>query len=220
MVGQSFWLWIGMNTIKGKTEYVMGENAGDLYYAMCAQGLFGERDPYLQMQLKNEEITLEDTGVPINKQAALEEFERGCVMTPNSNEILRIISLETEPQYRQIKLLEIAPDLDKVFDYSLDRDRSRDEELEVAPDMVYQIVFMYGNQISTDTVRGPYAAFSMVFRRIEDEDLKWSVMKDDFLFHLRYLQTGKGLSLYFENAAILISALGTMEEAESNAGGG
>ena len=159
--GSSFWLWIGYDTEKRADLYVMGESISDLLVNMDAQGFF-------------------------------DDAERIGDLKPLTTwEIVNMISYQINQRYYQIKLLEIMPDNEEVFDYSRDRDKAKDIMLESQEDLLIETTLLTQSEKIQFVTKGAEATIRKTYNVLREKGLNTIDQPENIELVIRYLHPGK-----------------------------
>lgn len=176
--GSSFWLWIGYDTEKRADLYVMGENISDLLVNMDAQGFF-------------------------------DDAERIKDLKPLTTwEIVNLISYQMNQRYYQIKLLEIVPDNEKVFDYSRDRDKAMDTMLEPQEDLMIETTLLTQSEKIQFVTKGAEATIRKIYNVLREKGMNTIDQPENIELVIRYLHPGNGRRIVLNDDVIFVKVIG------------
>ena len=176
--GSSFWLWIGYDTEKRADLYVMGESISDLLVNMDAQGFF-------------------------------DDAERIGDLKPLTTwEIVNMISYQINQRYYQIKLLEIMPDNEEVFDYSRDRDKAKDIMLESQEDLLIETTLITQSEKIQFVTKGAEATIRKTYNVLREKGLNTIDQPENIELVIRYLHPGNGRRIVLNDVVIFVKAIG------------
>ena len=206
--GISFWMWIGYDTEKKTYLYEMGENALDLLVQMELSDYFEDRDLYLIVQLEKKGMTLTDMMSAVKPGTSWEKAEEKANLKPLTTwEIVDLISDRVLPRYQQVKLLEIVPDEETVFDYSKDRDKTKDDQLESKTDLLLDITILFDHEKLQFKARGPKEASKMLREVFETRHISMLDLPENISLDLRYLHLGEAKKIGLNGAVVFVEAL-------------
>lgn len=206
--GISFWMWIGYDTEKKTYLYEMGENALDLLVHMELSDYFEDRDLYLIVQLEKNGMTLTDMMSAVKPGTSWEKAEEKANLKPLTTwEIVDLISERILPRYQQIKLLEIVPDEETVFDYSKDRDKTKDDQLESKTDLLLDVMVLFDHEKVQFKARGPKEVSKMLREVFEARHISMRDFPENISLDLRYLHLGEAKKIGLNGAVVFVEAL-------------
>ena len=206
--GVSFWLWIGYDTEKKTCLYEMGENISDLLIQMEFQDFFEDRDIDLTTRLKNKKMTLEEMISTLKPGETWDDTERKANLRPLTTwEIVNLISYQIKPRYQQIKLLEIIPDNAAVFDYSMDRDKSKDMTLESQSELLIETTLLTQSEKIQFISRGAEVTIRQIYNVFREKHMEFLDQLESIEFTLRYLHTGDGRRINLDGVTMFVEAL-------------
>ena len=203
----SYWLWSGYDKEDNRNLYVLGDSATDLYFHLLTQGLFGDRDPYLDKQLNLKGITLSDVRELIQPGENWNEgIERAGLHSLRTRDIVDIILKQMEDRYQPVKLLEIAPDPEIVMDYSHDRDLSFDDQLESSQETWYTAIIIDNNEKQVIRVQGPDTLRCELQETLMKSGRFDPIWDQELHFSIRYLHKGQKKQFIRNDMALFIEA--------------
>ena len=206
--GVSFWLWIGYDTDKKTCLYEMGENISDLLIQMEIQDFFEDRDIELTTRLKNKKMTLEEMIATLKPGETWDDTERKANLKPLTTwEIVNLISYQIKPRYQQIKLLEIIPDNAAVFDYSMDRDETKDMTLESQSELLIETTLLTQSEKIQFISRGAEVTIRQIYNVFREKHMEFLDQLESIEFTLRYLHTGDGRRINLDGVTMFVEAL-------------
>ncbi len=206
--GVSFWLWIGYDMEKKTCLYEMGENVADLLTQMEIQDFFEDRDIELTTRLKNKKMTLEEMISTLKPGETWDDTERKANLKPLTTwEIVNLISYQIKQRYQQIKLLEIVPVNAAVFDYSIDRDKTRDMTLESQSELLIETTLLTQTEKVQFVSRGAEASIRQIYNVFREKHMEFLDQLENIEFALRYLHAGDGRRISLDGVTMFVEAL-------------
>ena len=101
-------------------------------------------------------------------------------------EVIDLITNQIKPRYEQIKLLEIAPKREAVFDYSNNRNRVLDNTLEPREEQLFEVTVLLESKKERFRALGLENVIDRLDEMIDDEDILSDEESDNIRFELRY----------------------------------
>ena len=205
--GISFWLWIGYDEKKKESMYVFGENALEILLNLAERDCFDDDEIDLTAQMKKNGLTREDLASTIQIGENWEDAERKADMDPLSTwEIVDLISEEIRPRYRQIMLLEISPENEKIYDYSKNRDKTKDDMLESRSPLQLETTIITDNELQTISTVGPERACWELINALRKRGTSLFRNVRGINYDLRYLKAGQCMRFDIGRTVLFIKA--------------
>ena len=119
-----------------------------------------------------------------------------------------MISYQINQRYYQIKLLEIMPDNEEVFDYSRDRDKAKDIMLESQEDLLIETTLITQSEKIQFVTKGAEATIRKTYNVLREKGLNTIDQPENIELVIRYLHPGNGRRIVLNDVVIFVKAIG------------